>query len=155
MLGRIKDILMGSTGGTKRDEPVEKSAEKKRTDVAICALLLEIANFDGDFHEDEKRVIIDLVKNKFDLSKDEADELIKESERELKESIDLWQFTKLINLNYSKKERIHLLEMLWKVVYADGHLHGHEDFLVHKLATLLKIEHKDLINAKINAKKEA
>jgi uncharacterized tellurite resistance protein B-like protein len=153
MLTKIKDFFF------KYDDqgtPL-KSARKdmdigKRSKVAVCALLIEIANFDGHFHENEKGIIIGLIKNKFGLSKEEADELISLSNEELKNSIDLWQFTKLINQSYNKKERLHLLEMLWEVVYADGHLHGHEDFLVHKLAKLLKLEHKDLIGAKIKVK---
>ena len=152
MLGRIKDILLGVAQKPEENAATSGEGDGKREKVAICALLLEIANFDGDFHDEEKRVIIDIVKNDFDLTADEADELIEESERELKGSIDLWHFTKIINQKYSKSEKIQLLEMLWKVVYADGKLHGHEDHLIHKLASLLKLEHKDLINAKISAK---
>jgi uncharacterized tellurite resistance protein B-like protein len=155
MISRIKNILLGaagspSSGGSTSDvAPVD---DEHRAKVAICSLLLEIANFDGDFHDEEKRIVMELVRNKFGLEGNEADEIIELAEKERTESIDLWQFTKIINKSYDKKEKLHLLEMLWEVVYADGQLHGHEDFLVHKLAKLLKLEHKDLIGAKIKVK---
>jgi len=153
IINNIKDILFGKAvdqAGKKETE--SGAAHEKRLKIAACALLLEIAAFDGHFHDEEKKVINRLVKSKFGLTHKETKELIDLSHKELKNSIDLWQFTKLINLNYTKKERVHLIEMLWEVVYADEHLHGHEDFLVHKLAKLLKLQHKDLIGAKIRVK---
>ncbi len=150
MLSKIKNLFLNKIDVKAAKAPEEVS--EKRLAIAICALLVEVAAFDGDFHEDEKKVIIELVKDNFDMSSEEAKELIALSDAELKKSIDLWQFTKLINQGYSKDERIHLLEMLWEVVYADGRLHGHEDFLIHKLATLLNLEHKDLIGAKITVR---
>jgi uncharacterized tellurite resistance protein B-like protein len=38
-------------------------------------------------------------------------------------------------------------------VYADGKLDKHEDYLVHKLANLLRLTHKQLIEAKLKVKK--
>jgi uncharacterized tellurite resistance protein B-like protein len=123
--------------------------DKKRAETAVCALLIEMAHFDDDFQEEEKRVILNLIEEKFNLSLEEANELMEVAEEERKESIDLWHFAKLINQNYSDGERVELLEMLWKVVYADGYLDGKEDFLAHKLAKLLKLEHHDLIATKL------
>jgi uncharacterized tellurite resistance protein B-like protein len=37
-------------------------------------------------------------------------------------------------------------------VYADGHLDKHEDYLMHKLANVFDLTHKELIGAKIAAK---
>jgi uncharacterized tellurite resistance protein B-like protein len=44
------------------------------------------------------------------------------------------------------------LEEIWRIVYADGELSGHEDSLVHKLSFLLGLTHKQLIDAKLKAK---
>jgi uncharacterized tellurite resistance protein B-like protein len=79
--------------------------------------------------------------------------LLEASNEELKGSIDLWQFTNLINHNYSIEEKIRVVEMVWNVVYADGKLDKHEDYLVHKLATLFRLTHKQLIEAKLKVKK--
>ena len=74
---------------------------------------------------------------------------MKSSQKELDGSIDLWQFTNLVNENYSRYEKINIVEMIWKIVYADGKLDKHEDYLVHKLGKLLRLSHKELINAKL------
>ena len=43
----------------------------------------------------------------------------------------------------------HIVEMVWKIAYADGFLDKHEDYLVHKLANLLRLTHKQLIDVKL------
>ena len=58
------------------------------------------------------------------------------------------QITNLINQNYSIEEKIRIIEMIWKLAYTDGKLDKHEDYLVHKLARLLRLTHKQLIEAK-------
>ena len=83
------------------------------------------------------------------MSDEVAAELTEAADKERKNSIDLWKFTNLINENYSEDEKIRVVELLWKLVYADGKLEQHEDYLIHKLATLLEIRHDQLIAAKL------
>ena len=117
--------------------------------VATCALFLEMANIDGEFSDSEQENIVSILKENYQLSDEYIAELLEASNEELKQSIDLWQFTHLINQNYSTEEKIRIIEMVWKIVYADGKLDGHEDYLVHKLAKLLRLTHKQLIDAKL------
>ena len=121
--------------------------------IATCALLLEMSNIDGEFSELERENIISILKRDFDLSDEYAVALLEASKEELKGSIDLWQFTNLINQNYSLEEKIWLIEAVWDIVYTDGKLDKHEDYLVHKLAELLHLTHKQLIEAKLRVKK--
>jgi len=47
---------------------------------------------------------------------------------------------------------MHIIEEVWRVIYADGTLEAHEDYLVHKLAKLLNLNHPQLIKMKMKAK---
>ncbi|MFQ5901360.1 MAG: TerB family tellurite resistance protein [Thermodesulfobacteriota bacterium] len=127
----------------------KKKEEPHDIRVATCALLLEMANIDGEFSKEEQEKIISMLKKDFQLSDEYIPKLIESSHKKLKESIDLWQFTNLINQNYSSDEKIRIIEMIWKVVYTDKRLDKHEDYLVHKLAKLLRLSHKELIDAKL------
>jgi len=120
-----------------------------KVQVATCALLLEMAYADNEFSTDEKEQIIKTIKRHFSLSKEATDKLIELSERERKASIDLWQFAQLIRNNYSVEQKMELIKLIWKVIYVDGILDKHEDYLVHKLAKLLGLDHKQLIYAKM------
>ncbi len=117
--------------------------------IATCALLLEMARIDGEFSPRERDEIFAILKKVYGLSRQVAEQLHEEVERELEPSIDLWKFTNLINENYSEDEKLKVIELVWQIVYADGKLDMHEDYLVHKLATLLNIEHRQLITAKL------
>ncbi|GMT41781.1 MAG: hypothetical protein IEMM0002_0192 [bacterium] len=144
MLDLVKKFFRKKTDENKTGD---KSGHDVR--VATCALLLEIASVDGEFSGEEQRRIISIMEQDYSLSGEYVKDLIEESHRERKNSIDLWQFTNLINKNYSKNEKVEIIEMVWKVIYADGHLDKHEDYLVHKLANLLRLTQKELINAKL------
>jgi uncharacterized tellurite resistance protein B-like protein len=46
------------------------------------------------------------------------------------------------------------MEAAWEVVYADEKLNSYEDHFVHRLAKLLRLEHADLIEAKLKVKRK-
>lgn len=122
--------------------------------VATCALLLEMANIDGEFAEAELRSLLSILQDRYRLSAEHADALMLEARRQLDDSIDLWRFTNRINQNYSVEEKERIIEMVWRIVYADGTLDSHEDYLVKKLSHLLRLSHKRLIAAKLAVLRE-
>ena len=75
--------------------------------------------------------------------------MLEVSGEKLKGSIDLWQFTNLLNQSFPKEEKLRVVEMIWRIVYADGHLSDHEQLLVRKLKTMLRVTDKELIDAKL------
>jgi len=135
--------------GKRKGKASESQASPHDIAVAACALLLEMSRIDEDFSTVEQDRIIAIAKNMFDVSDEEATALIEAADRELKDSLDLWQFTTLINGRYGTEEKERIVELVWQIAYSDGHLHAQEDFLVHKLANLLHLTHRQLIDAKI------
>ncbi len=123
-------------------------------EVATCAVLLEIARIDEEFTNEEQQIINSILKKKFSLTDKEVENLVKLTSEELKQSSDLWRFTDTINKNFTKEQKVQLIEHIWQIIYSDKHLKGHEDYLVHKLQRLIWLDHKDLIDAKTKVKKE-
>jgi len=120
--------------------------------VATCALLVEIARIDKTFTQDEMATVLSILKEKYGLSGQHADALIAEAEKQLDESVDLWQFARLINENYSNEEKMEIIETLWRVVYVDGKMDQYEQYLMNKMKNLLRISHDQLIDAKMKVK---
>ena len=120
--------------------------------VATCALLVEIARIDNTFTQDEMITILSILKEKYGLSGQHADALVAEAEKQLEESVDLWQFANLINENYSNDEKMEIIETLWRVVYVDGKMDQYEHYLMNKMKNLLRISHDQLIDAKLKVK---
>jgi uncharacterized tellurite resistance protein B-like protein len=144
------DLVKKYFGKSTKDTPASQEREASHDiRVATCALLLEMANIDGEFSGAEQKNIFDILKKNYQLSEEHVEALIEASNEEIKGRIDFWQFTHFINQNYSLGEKILIIEMVWEIAYADGRLNKHEDYLVHKLAKLLHLTHKQLIEAKL------
>ena len=90
-----------------------------------------------------------ILHEKYGLSQEHAEAIFAEAENELKDSVDLWQFSNLINENYSNDEKIEIIETLWKIVYVDGKMDRYEHYLMRKLKNLLRLSHEQLIEAKL------
>ena len=144
MLSFLKDLFPS----TPEVEPDELQVAD-RVRVATCVLLLEIANADEEFSDDERKHIISTLQGSFDLSEDGARELIEMSKSTREASDDIWKFTNEINKACKPAEKQEIMERIWEVIYADGTLDAHEDYLVHKLAKLLNLNHPQLINTKM------
>lgn len=123
---------------------VPQSAQdvEMNTDIrlAACALLLELAHADDDFGEDERAHLQSAVKRHYGLDLEQASRLIALAEEERRQAVDLWQFTRLINQNYSPGQRMVLAEVMWGLVYADGALAVREDALIRKITDLLNLK---------------
>ena len=150
MLNKIKRFFDQPAIGTSRDAGQTSEHDIR---VATCALFVEIARIDNEFSDAEMETILSILKEKYGLSPEHADALIEEAEKELEKSVDLWQFTRRINENYSNEEKIEIIETLWQIVYVDGKMDEHEHYLMGKLQNLLNLTHDQLISAKLKVLK--
>lgn len=129
---------------TGRDSP-----EGREVHLAACAVFLEAAYIDNEFDPRELEAILSAFEDEYGLASEDVLELKRASERERARSLDLWTFTNVINEHYSNDEKARLVELLWRLVYADGRMDEHENYFMHKLAKLLRLTHRDLIEAKL------
>lgn len=137
---------------TQENGPTSVQNAEHDIKVATCALLVEIAKIDEKFTQAEMEKIISILKERYGLSQEYADALIAEAEKELEKSVDLWQFARLINENYTNLEKIKIIETLWDIVYVDGKMDQYEHYLMNKLKNLLRLSHNQLIAAKLKVK---
>lgn len=134
------------------DSTTQEQEEFERIQIATCIILLEVAKSDDEFSSIENTTVTAILKKKFDLSVETVEKLLEIADKKREESIDLWQFTHIINKNYTKEEKKKIVEAVWQIIYADEKLDKYEDHFVHKLAKLLQLKHDDLIEAKLKIK---
>ena len=146
MIDLVKKFFGKSTKGDSGEQDKATSHDIR---IATCALFLEMAQIDGEFSPSETDHIVAVLKSDYGLSDEHGKALLEASHMELQGSIDLWQFTNRINQNYTMEEKLEIIETIWRIAYTDGTLDKHEDYLVHKLAKLLRLSHKQLIDAKL------
>ena len=116
--------------------------------LAACALLLELAHADGEFSDAERLHIESAVGRHFGLDDATTRELLALAEAERRDSIDHFQFTRIIAEQYDLGQKMVLAEVMWGVILADGQIATHEGWLVRKLAHLLELEPGYLADAR-------
>jgi uncharacterized tellurite resistance protein B-like protein len=143
------DILKRFLGGNGHGGQAGGQGNEHDLTVAICALFVEMGRIDETFTKKETAAVIDILTGTYGLAREDIDALMAEADRELKESVDLWQFARVINDNFSNARKEKLMERLWRIVFVDGKMDEHEHYLMNKLSNLLRLSHKQLIDAKL------
>ena len=122
--------------------------------LALAVLMMEAAYADGECSREEKSHLADTLVNNFGIDRGDIESLLSRSDKAHKDYVDLFQYTRFINENFSETQRTGILESVWRIILLDGHLEAHEDHFVHKLANLLGFSHSDLIDAKLRAREQ-
>ncbi len=128
----------------------ETAAEEAQAQLrlAVAVLLIEIAESDFERTPEEKSAILNGIEQQFGLESKEARVLMDLAQQEHRHSTDYFQFTTLINKNYSYEQKIQVVENLWRVAFADQRLHHYEEHVIRRLADLIHVSHADFISAK-------
>lgn len=113
--------------------------------VAAAALMVQLISVDGVIDEAEQVRLKDVLKKRFSLSDRETAELIAIAHEREKEAVDLYGFTSVLKRELDEDGRIEIIEMMWKLVFADGEIHEFEDNLVWRVAELLGVSRRDRI----------
>jgi uncharacterized tellurite resistance protein B-like protein len=141
-ISRILSILTATTPETQSREQHDPLR------LATAAVLLETAYADGEFTPAEGGNVVEFLTQRFGLSDDDVKELVEAADEIRKKTVDHFALTHYIRKNTPLAERIDIVKTMWRLVYSDGTLSGHENYLVRKLADLLGLEHHVMIEAK-------
>lgn len=116
--------------------------------LSVAVLLLEAARQDDRFDSEERAVIARLLTRKFDLNPHECAQLLAAGEARAAEMVQLHGHTSDVFEQMPPDERIHFVEMLWEVAYADGQLDPEEDLLIRRVAGLIHVTDRDRVLAR-------
>ncbi|MEK7321798.1 MAG: TerB family tellurite resistance protein [Pseudomonadota bacterium] len=116
--------------------------------LATAALLIEVSRADFAVDDAEQQAVARAVQNLFGLSRQQTDELIALAEEEAKQSVSLYQFTELVDKQFPAEQKIQIVEMMWRVVFADRDNDMHEEHLVSKVADLLHVPRAAYLRAR-------
>jgi uncharacterized tellurite resistance protein B-like protein len=117
--------------------------------LATAALLVEVAVSDSKFDDGERIHLKTLLHSECEISETDIDTLICDAETATNEASSLFEFTHIINKHCEYKQKLALVNNLWKVAYADGRLDKYEEHIIRKIADLIHVSHRDFILEKI------
>jgi len=117
--------------------------------VATAALLVEMVRADAQTLWEEATALHGMLARHFKLAPDEVRALIAAAEREADASVSLHGYTKLMNDSLDAAEKAQVLELMWRVAFADRKLDRYEEHLVRKVAELLYLPNSELVRTKL------
>lgn len=131
------------------------TADRHSVELATAALLVEVVRSDAGISASEQSAVMRAVREKFNLSEQEAQAIFNLAEQEVRTANDYYQFTSLINRHFDQQHKQHIVELMWRVAYADAELGAHESHVLRRVAELLHVTHGDYIAAKMRARDAA
>jgi uncharacterized tellurite resistance protein B-like protein len=121
----------------------ESAGDSQDRDAAIrmatAVLMLDVARADHVFDETEFNRVLQLIEAHFDLSPEQAAQLVNSAGDPAEDIVSLHEFTDLLHAHLSDAEKAKVIALLWQIAYADGRLDKYEDSLVLKISDLLHV----------------
>jgi uncharacterized tellurite resistance protein B-like protein len=141
MLEEIRRLFAELHGGGKH--PNHFDADDYR--VAAAALLVHVATLDHDLTDSARQKLGALLKAQFSLTDALTDELIEAAVAADREAVDFYHFTHLLMRTLDEQGRLRVVEMLWKMAFADGAISEFEDNVMWRVADLLAVSPRERI----------
>ena len=145
MLGKIRRFLDSQVEFIKTGN---EDNRERGFQFATAALLIEMTRADFEVQQEELDAVAEAIRSAFDLTQAESEELVALAEVEMDHATSLHEFTATLNAELGAEQRRHVIELLWRVAYADGRLDKYEDHFVRKIADLLYVRHSEFMKAK-------
>ena len=119
--------------------------------VATATLLLEVVRADFEVQQSEMDKLRELLSSQFQLNDKELEQILVEAKHEADHLVSLQHITRQLNEQFSEQEKTRVIEMMWKIVFADGNLDHYEEHLIRQVAELLYLPHSTFIQARHKA----
>ena len=140
MIDRLLRLITGN------EIPTTPTEDNLR--LALAALLVEAGRMAEGFSKDERAAVADLLSKRFGLSAADVLSLIDRADERVSQSAQYFPFIHAINQSMSVAEKVEVIEMLWRIAYADGRLDAHEDQLIRQIAGLIHVPDRDRMLAR-------
>ena len=124
--------------------------EKYDNMIKVAALLIHAAKIDENFSEKEEEIIKKTLLE-FGINQENLKEIIKKAKEIENNSNQILDFTREVK-NMEDKNKIKIIESLWRIIYSNKEADIYESSLMRRLAGLLYIDSKIMgdIKEKIN-----
>jgi uncharacterized tellurite resistance protein B-like protein len=116
--------------------------------LATAALLVEMSRQDDQVYKAEREAATAALSEHFGLDMEEVATLYVLAEAEADDATDYYQFTSLLKEHLGQQQKEQVIELLWQVAVADGHIDPYEEHMVRRIAELLYLPHSAFIRAK-------
>ena len=130
-------------------------AQTSHLRLGIACLIHEARRVDFEDDSREHPAALDALMRMFGIEAEEAEALLAEAHRKAQQLSSYYSIVSAIKRELSPEQRVLLIEVLWRVAYADKTLHAYEDHFVRKIAHLLYVPNTQSMLARSRARADA
>ena len=146
--------LMDRVAETIASDDKQPAADRDETiRMATAVLMIDVARADHVFDESEFDRVLELVQSHFDLPAEQAAELVIAANEKAEDLVSAYDFTKVLHDHLDHGEKARVVDLLWRIAYADGRLDKYEDSLVLKISDLLHVSRGLVMRLKHDAQR--
>ncbi|MGH6813978.1 MAG: TerB family tellurite resistance protein [Methylocella sp.] len=141
MFDALKSFIAEIAGA----DPPARSFGEEDYRLAAVALLVHVANVDGQTDLAERRRLKTIIAERFGLDAKQVSELIATAEQSDREAVDFYHFTRVLKRALDDNGRQKIVEMLWDIAFADGVAGEFEENAIWRIAGLLGVSTRDMV----------
>ncbi len=134
------------------DSHVVPGPERRQQQLAVAVLLHEARRADYAEGAEESIRARSALAEIFGLTPEESAALLEEGRAKAQHLTSLYAPLTTVKREFSPKERVHLVEHLWRIAFAHGGLDPYEDHYVRKIAHLLYVPNTQSMLARNRAR---
>jgi len=135
MLNKLTKLLFPAAPGGPAAPPNDEHALK----LATAVMLVEVMRADTGFRDGERDAVREGLIETFALCAEEADALAQLAHTTARQATDFYSFTSVINERFEMPAKLRMIELMWRVAYADGRLSDHERHVLWRISDLLHV----------------
>jgi len=139
MFETLRKLIGDLSEAASQNRPGARQFDEDDHRVAAAALLVHVADADGDIEPREQERLRALAGERFGLDAAEAAQLIREALWSDHEAVSIDHFVNILRRALDAEGRLKLVEMMWDVVYADGEASETEDTMIWRIAGKLGV----------------
>jgi len=147
MFEAVRRFIAGITEDSSDDKPVADAD----LHLAAAALLYHVVASDGVVSEGERELLRKALREQYALDESATDALIEKAREADLEAVDFYTFTRTLKGRLDSEGRRKVVELMWRMVFADGKVDEFEDNVVWRVAELLDVPARE----RVLLKKEA
>jgi uncharacterized tellurite resistance protein B-like protein len=127
------------------DASQEPLDDDDRLRLAAAAILYHVIAVDGVVSDDERDALREVLREQYGLDARGADDLFDRARAADLEAVDFYGFTSTLKQRLDDAGRRKVVELMWRMVYADGRVDEFEDNIVWRVAELLGVPARERV----------
>lgn len=132
----------------------DEQAPKVKLETVLLQLQVELAMSDGHLDQKESQQITQWLMHRMQFNQKEAQQHLEQAMAYQKKATSIHPLTTQVSENLNRHQRAELIEELWQLAFADGHLDAYEEHFIRRLCDLIHVPHHRFIQSKLNTQPE-